>query len=76
MINWNNVPAAAVDVVAAQENKRLAAEIERDAEKTARETIAWADSFGGKYESPEEERYVCLMRKAAERILTERGITV
>lgn len=76
MINWNNVPSSAVDVVFAQENRKLAAEIERDTEKTARETLAWVDSFGGKYDSPEEERYVTLMKKSAETRLTERGLTV
>ena len=30
MINWNNVPSGAVDVVFAQENRRLLAELERE----------------------------------------------
>ena len=76
MINWNNVPSSAVDVVFAQEERKLANQMERDTVKTARETLAWVDSFGGKYDSPEEERYVTLMKKAAEMILAERGITV
>ena len=65
MVDYSKVPSEAVDVVFAQENRKLAAEIERDKEKTARETLAWADSFDGKYESPEEERYVYLMKKSA-----------
>ena len=65
MVEYSKVPSEAVDVVFAQENRKLAAEIERDKEKTARETLAWADSFDGKYESPEEERYVYLMKKSA-----------
>lgn len=76
MINWNNVPSSAVDVVFAQEERKLANQMERDTVKTARETLAWVDSFGGKYDSPEEERYVTLMKKSAEMILAERGITV
>ena len=65
MVDYSKVPSEAVDVVFAQENRKLAAEIERDKEKTARETLAWADSSDGKYESPEEERYVYLMKKSA-----------
>ena len=65
MVDYSKVPSEAVDVVFAQENRKLAAEIERDKEKTARETLAWADSFDGKYESAEEERYVYLMKKSA-----------
>lgn len=76
MINWNNVPSSAVDVVFAQEERKLANQMERDTVKTARETLAWVDSFGGKYDSPEEERYVTLMKKSAEMRLAERGITV
>lgn len=76
MINWNNVPSSAVDVVFAQEQRKLANQMERDTVKTARETLAWVDSFGGKYDSPEEERYVTLMKKSAEMRLAERGITV
>ena len=76
MINWNNVPSSAVDVVFAQEERKLANQMERDTVKTARETLAWVDTFGGKYDSPEEERYVTLMKKSAEMRLAERGITV
>ena len=74
MINWNNVPSGAVDVVFAQENRRLLAELEREEPQNCRDTIAWADSFAGKYESPEQERYVTLMRKSAELRLKERGL--
>ena len=75
MINWTNVPSEAVDVVFAQENRRLLAEMERELPQTCRDIIAWADSFGGEYESPEEERYVMLMKKSAEMGLAQRGLT-
>ena len=74
MVNWNNVPSEAVDVVFAQENRRLLAELEREMPQTCRDTIAWADSFGGKYASPEQERYVTLMLKGAQLRLKERGL--
>ena len=65
MVDYNKVPSEAVDVVFAQENRKIAKEIDRDMEKTARETIEWVDSFNGKFESPEQERYMCLMKKSA-----------
>lgn len=76
MVDWNKVPSEAVDVVFAQENRRLLAEMERELPQTCRDIIAWADGFGGKYESPEEERYVMLMRKSAQLRLKERGLQV
>ena len=74
MVDWNKVPSEAVDVVFAQENRRLLAQLEREEPQNCRDTIAWADSFAGKYESPEQERYVTLMRKSAELRLKERGL--
>lgn len=75
MINWNNVPSAAVDVIAAQEERKLANQMERELPQTCRETIKWVDSKNGVYDSPEEERYMMLMKKSAEMGLAERGIT-
>ena len=74
MVDWNKVPSEAVDVVFAQENRRLLAEMERELPQTCRDIIAWADSFSGEYESPEEELYVMLMRKSAQLRLKERGL--
>ena len=74
MVDWNKVPSEAVDVVFAQENRRLLAEMERELPQTCRDIIAWADSFCGEYEPPEEERYVMLMRKSAQLRLKERGL--
>lgn len=45
MVDWNKVPSEAVDVVFAQENRRLLAELEREEPQNCRDTIAWAEQF-------------------------------
>ena len=65
MVNYSKVSSEAVDTVYANETKKIANEMERELPKTAQEIIDWAESKGGEYEDPEEERYMNLMKKSA-----------
>ena len=65
MVNYSKVSSEAVDTVYANETKKIANEMERELPKTAQEIIDWVESKGGEYESPEEERYMNLMKKSA-----------
>ncbi|MEQ2868673.1 hypothetical protein AAAV92_07355 [Selenomonas noxia] len=74
MINWNNVPSTAVDVIAAQEDRKLMNQMERELPRTCRDIIAWVNSKNGKFKTPQEERSMMLQKKAAEMLLAERGL--
>ena len=65
MIDYNKVPSGITDAVWEREQQEAAWEVEECLEETCHDIIQYVDGHCEKYESPEQERYMTLLKKSA-----------